>query len=76
MLVNGEIIQNFIERLGNIVHHNIHLHLTVYCYVRTLELIKQYVIHINQDYVIAIIKNLNSKNETNERNFFLNDQNM
>ena len=62
MQVNGEIIQNFFKKLESILHHNVHLHLTVYYYFRTLELIKQYVININKDYVIAIIKNLNSKN--------------
>ena len=62
MLVNGEIIQNFIKKLESSLHQNVHLHLTVYCYFRTLELIKPYVININKDYVIAIIKNLNSKN--------------
>ena len=62
MLVNGEIIQNFIKKLESSLHQNVHLHLTVYSYFRTLELIKPYVININKDYVIAIIKNLNSKN--------------
>ena len=30
MLVNGEIIQNFIKKLESNLHHNVHLHLTQY----------------------------------------------